>query len=282
MADELAPIITWRTAVARSDLPATRRHVALTLALWMNEMGGSAFPSATTLADATGLSERTIRASLQHLVQARWLDLVERGGVRGQRRRANSYQATIPPGPPTPVTPATPAGVPPSTPATDDTTPATDDNDPCNSCTPVVQELPMNSPPPCAADAPREIAARAILADLRAAVATNLGMTLPPVTTSAHGQLNAACGDILRHATTPDEAEALPDQVPRRVAEFARRFPTATCTPMALAKHWPQLAPKKRPNPAHDDTRAAQRRAAAEAAAGPAPVPSPHHVRAPA
>lgn len=130
---KLLPLLTWRSAICDSGLPSTTRHVALTLSLYMNERGGSAHPGAVALAHDTGLSERSVRGHLADLTAGGWLTLVEQGGLKGDRRVANSYQAAIPPGfDPSPRTPAPPAGVPAPdsadtakspTPAADDTTP---------------------------------------------------------------------------------------------------------------------------------------------------------------
>lgn len=120
---------------------------------------------------------------------------------------------------------------------------------------------------PSAAAAPRE------RDELRASIVDALRMDPPRHGTRPHQQLAMAADDLTRQGATPD-------QIAARVAGFRRRWPDATCTPMALAKHWPQLTPDRPPDPADEDTRAAERRAAAEAAAAPAPVPSPHHVRA--
>jgi hypothetical protein len=68
----LRPLFTWRSAIVESDLPPTARHVALTLALHMNERGGSCFPSQATLASETGLHPRTVKRSLQAGWSAGW------------------------------------------------------------------------------------------------------------------------------------------------------------------------------------------------------------------
>lgn len=92
----IAPLFTWRSAVCQSDLTATQRHVALTLSLYMNERGGSAFPGAKRLADDTSLHVSTIRRSLKELADLGWLELRQQGGVKGERKRANEYVATRP------------------------------------------------------------------------------------------------------------------------------------------------------------------------------------------
>lgn len=142
---KIQPLLTWRSAICDSNLPSTTRHIALTLSLWMNERAASAFPGAGTLAQATGLSERAVREHLRALVTAGWLELVERGGVRGERKHANHYRASTPnptlafdPGPTVTgdagsrVTEAAP-------------TPESDGADPCTRVTPSLQDLSTNS-----------------------------------------------------------------------------------------------------------------------------------------
>ena len=141
---KLLPVLTWRKAITLSGLPPTTRLVALTVSLYMNEMGGSAFPGASRLVSDTGLSDRAVRGHLKLLVDTGWLALVERGGLKGERKTANAYQAVIPnpcttimgegtvPLHDVPVTPAPPAA------------------DPCTTCSPTLQELSTNSSMPTA------------------------------------------------------------------------------------------------------------------------------------
>ena len=89
----LAPLYTWRTAICTSGLDPTTRHVGLTLSLYMNERGGSAFPGALRLAGDTGLTERTVRDHLRSLVESGWLEILTPGGGR---KRANEYAARFP------------------------------------------------------------------------------------------------------------------------------------------------------------------------------------------
>lgn len=90
MAD-LSPLFTWRSTIVDSDMPATHRHVALTLSLHMNERGSSCFPSQTTLSRETGLSERTVRRALNGLEAAGFL-VVEKVPAKGGHQR-NTYTA---------------------------------------------------------------------------------------------------------------------------------------------------------------------------------------------
>ena len=101
MADQpskLLPLLTWRGALCDSSLSAVQRHVALTLSLYMNERGGSAFPGTGRLVHDTGLSRRAIQEALTGLVDQGWLVITERGGPRPGGNRATAYQAVIPEG----------------------------------------------------------------------------------------------------------------------------------------------------------------------------------------
>lgn len=130
---KILPLLTWRSAICDSGLPATTRHVALTLSLWMNERAASAFPSVPTLVNATGLSERAVRSHLHDLVNAGWLKLVKESA--GQRR-GNEYEASTP----APVAPAPTAPLHLTT-----RTGAPDDADGCTSCSQSLKDLSTNS-----------------------------------------------------------------------------------------------------------------------------------------
>lgn len=66
--------MTWALAIPKSSLenPAAR-HVLLCLANYAGSDGRGAFPSAATLSEDTGLSERTVRLKLAELDQAGWI-----------------------------------------------------------------------------------------------------------------------------------------------------------------------------------------------------------------
>ena len=86
---------TWRHAVLDSDLPATTRHVLLTIGCYMNEVGGGCYPTIDTLASATGLSERAVRMHIGVAKEAGWL-IVKEHGFRGQKWRNHEYEAAWP------------------------------------------------------------------------------------------------------------------------------------------------------------------------------------------
>lgn len=65
-------------------------------------------------------------------------------------------------------------------------------------------------------------------------VATSCDIDWRQLTSSARGALNRATAELRSLGVHPSE-------VRRRADEFRRRYPRATLTPTALAKHWPAL-----------------------------------------
>ena len=89
---------SWERAIGASGLPATTRHCALRLAVFMSKDGDSAYPSFTTLAMTTGYDRSTVARHMTLLAETGWITVVHRGGSdRGGRRTSNVYEATIPP-----------------------------------------------------------------------------------------------------------------------------------------------------------------------------------------
>lgn len=101
MTSKLRPVVvTWRGAIALSDLPRTTRAVAWALANYMNERGESAFPSVVRLCGDVGsergagpASKSTVITALRLLEAEGWLEKVRSGGGRGNR---SEWQARIP------------------------------------------------------------------------------------------------------------------------------------------------------------------------------------------
>jgi hypothetical protein len=89
----LSPLFTWRSAIVKSDLPSTQRHVALTLSLHMNEIGESCYPSLKTLANETDFHKETVKDAVDGLEGAGFLVVDRRGPGRG---KTNIYSAAIP------------------------------------------------------------------------------------------------------------------------------------------------------------------------------------------
>ncbi|MET1410717.1 helix-turn-helix domain-containing protein [Roseibium sp. HPY-6] len=81
----------WRHAMcAAKELPATTKHVLLTLSMFMNEFGESCFPPISDLVKYSSLDKKTV---IKHLGIARekgWV-AVSQHGFRGQKWKRNEY-----------------------------------------------------------------------------------------------------------------------------------------------------------------------------------------------
>lgn len=86
----------WRHAMcAATELPATTKHVLLTLSMFMNEFGESCFPPISDLVKYSSLDKKTV---IKHLSIARekgWV-AVSQHGFRGQKWKRNEYSARWP------------------------------------------------------------------------------------------------------------------------------------------------------------------------------------------
>lgn len=87
-------LFAWRHALASVEGPAVAvdRHVALTLALYMDRNGHSAWPSQDTLATRTGLTDRTVGRALERLCAEQWLDRQARQSPKGNRHKRYGYE----------------------------------------------------------------------------------------------------------------------------------------------------------------------------------------------
>ena len=102
---------TWeRALLADADVTAVRLAVLLALATYMGPNGDEARPGHATLAQAVGVTDRTVRGHLAAAVDAGWLEVASRGHRRGTVGVASTYLATTPPR--TPVQDDTPTGSP--------------------------------------------------------------------------------------------------------------------------------------------------------------------------
>ncbi|ARO88660.1 hypothetical protein EBAPG3_013260 [Nitrosospira lacus] len=97
MANTVKPLFKWRKAMINSDLPATTKHVLLTLSCHMNEFGTSCFPSIDTLNKETSLSRQSIITHLQKSSESKWLNIKKRG-LGGQQWKRNDYSISWPQG----------------------------------------------------------------------------------------------------------------------------------------------------------------------------------------
>lgn len=86
---------TWRHAILKSNLPATTRHVLLTISCFMNDTGDGCYPTTKQLAEASGLSERAVCEHIGKATAAGWL-VVTVHGFKGQKWKNNQYEAAWP------------------------------------------------------------------------------------------------------------------------------------------------------------------------------------------
>ena len=89
------PFLTWRGAILKSGLPASTKHVLLTLGCHMNDLGESCFPSIELLCVETSLSNRVVILHLKNAKDAGWL-IVDKHGFAGQKWSRNEYQIAWP------------------------------------------------------------------------------------------------------------------------------------------------------------------------------------------
>ena len=88
---ELARRYRWRNAIFASTLRPSERLVALALEQYMNGASLTARPSVSTLALASGLSNRTVQRALSELVRNRWLE----EAAPASQHLATSYRALL-------------------------------------------------------------------------------------------------------------------------------------------------------------------------------------------
>lgn len=86
---------SWRHAIIKSSLPATTRHVLLTISCFMNELGDGCYPTQEQLAEATGLTDRAVRSHLETAEKLGWIKRQEHG-FKGQKWRNHEYSASWP------------------------------------------------------------------------------------------------------------------------------------------------------------------------------------------
>lgn len=86
---------SWRTAILKSDLEPTTRHVLLTLACHMNDAGESCYPSVALLCEETGLSNRAVITHLKKAADSGWIE-IDRHGFGDRRYWRNEYKMAWP------------------------------------------------------------------------------------------------------------------------------------------------------------------------------------------
>lgn len=88
----------WERALRRADLPATRKHVLMTLSTFANK-AGEARPSQETIAEAAGLSVRAVGGHVRAALDDGWIVRTRKGRGAGDNRgkaMASEYLLTIP------------------------------------------------------------------------------------------------------------------------------------------------------------------------------------------
>lgn len=91
----MSVFFSWRTAILKSDLEPTTRHVLLTLSCHMNDAGESCYPSVALLCDETGLSNRAVITHLKKAVESGWIE-IDRHGFGDRRYWRNEYKMAWP------------------------------------------------------------------------------------------------------------------------------------------------------------------------------------------
>lgn len=90
------PFFSWRTALlSAADPTSTDRLVALVISTWMNEWGLGAFPSQETIAQKSGLTERSVREAVKRLRSMGWIRTTKERAP-GQRFSLTHYAISFP------------------------------------------------------------------------------------------------------------------------------------------------------------------------------------------
>jgi hypothetical protein len=91
------PAWTWRHAILEAELPATTKHVLLTISCFMNDVGEGCYRTTKELAQFTGLSERAVCTHIENAAKLGWLKKSQHG-FRGQKWKRNEYGPLWPKG----------------------------------------------------------------------------------------------------------------------------------------------------------------------------------------
>ena len=219
----------WRYSKAKG----TDRLVLIALADQANDQR-ECWPSVSSIGKKCLLTPRNVQKRIRSLEELGEVIVIygagtssSKGGVRSNRYRIIVYMAD-----PDPVGADTI-----STPQTlSDATPSESD-DPVASDTQTLSDATPRTPSPATPEPkgepslnPQSLATD----DLTVAVAKVCGLELDHLTSSARGALERAVKEIA-------DAGGTVTQVGDRASHYHRKFPTATLTPPALAKHWPVL-----------------------------------------
>lgn len=88
--------VKWRSAIVDSELSTVVKMVAVSLAEFVNNETGMAWPGLPALAAKSSCNERSVRRALDALVVAGWITLVTQGGMKGQKKTASVWKITTP------------------------------------------------------------------------------------------------------------------------------------------------------------------------------------------
>jgi hypothetical protein len=90
------PKFEWQSAFIEARITGNTGFIGLLMSTFDNGDGKGFFLSAPTMANMTGMDERTIRTHVKRLQEAGWIRTTRRGGRRGLSTFANEYELTIP------------------------------------------------------------------------------------------------------------------------------------------------------------------------------------------
>jgi hypothetical protein len=88
----MANLVSWTRAILRSPLPATTRHVLLTLAVHCDDLTSIVSPSTMILALETGLSKGRVCKDLRIAAEAGWIIVRKRSDPAIK----STYRLTMP------------------------------------------------------------------------------------------------------------------------------------------------------------------------------------------
>jgi hypothetical protein len=221
------------------------RSVLITIANVARRDGSNAHPGLPAMIRGSGYSRSTVLGVLTRLEREHWVEVTERGGGRGnatvyrvvmEGAAAPSERSDTPDlfehrnGPVQSEKRSSPD---PETVQSSESVPLV--------ATSVATEKLNAWPPPSAPAQDTPLPVRRD--DLCDAVVAACAIELREITPSARGALNHALAELRGIGADPAE-------VPRRAEAYRAKFPGATLTPNALAKHWPTLAaPPPLPTP---------------------------------
>lgn len=86
---------SWRHGFSQSDLSGRAKNILAFLSFFMDDMGGSCYPSRDDLCKYSGRDRKTVKAGLEEAAEAGWVKIKEHG-YRGQKWRRLEYVAAWP------------------------------------------------------------------------------------------------------------------------------------------------------------------------------------------